>query len=127
MGNLLCAVITKSLITWIARKLLHKAVFTFKNIFVFETIRNSQKDGNVLETICSNYVVIEGEYGNTEYGEEISFAFVRVPYNIKEELKDIDENIEKESYQYELENGMYRSMDKINENFKRLGIDTDKI
>lgn len=93
----------------------------------FDTIRNSQKDGNVLETTCSNYVLIEGEYGNTEYGEEISFAFVRVPYNIKEELKDIDENIEKESYQYELENGMYRSMEKINENFRRLGIDTDKI
>lgn len=93
----------------------------------FDTIRNNKKDGNVLETICSNYVIIEGEYNKEEYGEEISFSFVRVPYNINEELKDVDKNIEKESYQYELENGMYRSMEKVNENFRKLGIDTNKI
>jgi len=93
----------------------------------FDTIRNSNKDGNVLETTCSNYVIIEGEFGNKEYGEEISFNFVRVLYNIKEELKDVDKNIEKENYQYELENGMYRSMDKVNENFEKLGIDIKKI
>lgn len=93
----------------------------------FDTIRNKNKDGNVLETTCSNYVIIEGDYGKKEYEDEISFDFVRVPYDIKEELKDVDKNIEKESYQYELENGMYRSMDKVNENFRRLGIDTDKI
>lgn len=93
----------------------------------FDTIRNKNKDGNVLETTCSNYVIIEGDYGKKEYEDEISFDFVRVLYDIKEELKDVDKNIEKESYQYELENGMYRSMDKVNENFRRLGIDTDKI
>ena len=70
---------------------------------------------------------MQGDYGKKEYEDEISFDFVRVPYDIKEELKDLDKNIEKESYQYELENGMYRSMDKINENFRKLGIDTDKI
>ena len=94
---------------------------------LINTIRNKNKDGNVLETTCSNYVIIEGDYGKKEYEDEISFDFVRVPYDIKEELKDVDKNIEKESYQYELENGMYRSMDKVNENFRRLGIDTDKI
>ena len=93
----------------------------------FDTIRNSKKDGNIIETTCSNYIIIEGEYGKKEYEEEISFNFVRVPYNIDEELKDADKNIEKESYQYELKNGMYRNMDKINENFRKLGIDTDKI
>ena len=93
----------------------------------FDTIRNKNKDGNVLETTCSNYFIIEGDYGKKEYEDEISFDFVRVPYDIKEELKDVDKNIEKESYQYELENGMYRSMDKVNENFRKLGIDTDKI
>lgn len=93
----------------------------------FDTIRNKNKDGNVLETTCSNYIIIEGDYGKKEYEDEISFDFVRVPYDIKEELKDVDKNIEKESYQYELENGMYRSMDKVNENFRRLGIDIDKI
>lgn len=93
----------------------------------FDTIRNKNKDGNVLETTCSNYVIIEGDYGKKEYGEEISFSFIRVSYDIKEELRDVDKNIEKESYQYELENGMYRSMDRVNENFRKLGIDTDKI
>ena len=93
----------------------------------FDAIRNNKKDGNSLETTCSNYIIIEGEYGKKEYEEEISFNFVRVPYNIDEELKDADKNIEKESYQYELKNGMYRNMDKINENFRKLGIDTDKI
>ena len=93
----------------------------------FDTIRNSSKDGNVLETTCSNYVIIEGDYGNEQYGEEISFDFVRVPYDIKEELKDAEKNIEKENYQYELENGMYRNMDKVNGNFAKLGIDISKI
>lgn len=93
----------------------------------FDTIRNKSKDGNVLETTCSNYIIIEGDYGKKEYGEEISFSFIRVSYDIKEELKDVDKNIEKESYQYELENGMYRNMDRVNENFRKLGIDTDKI
>lgn len=93
----------------------------------FDTIRNLQKDGNVLETTCSNYIIIEGDYNNKEYGEEISFNFIRVQYDIKEELRDIDKNIENESYQYELENGMYRNMDKVNENFRKLGIETDRI
>lgn len=36
-------------------------------------------------------------------------------------------NIERESYRFELKQGMYRDMTKINENFKKLGIDVDKI
>lgn len=93
----------------------------------FDTIRNSEKDGNILETTCSNYVVIEGEYDREQYGEEISFEFIRVPYDIKEELKDVDKNIEKESYKFGLENGKYPNMDKVNENFRKLGIDISKI
>lgn len=93
----------------------------------FDTIRNSNKDGNVLETSCSNYVILEGDYDNKEYGEEISFNFVRVPYDINKELEDVDKNIEKESYTYELKNGMYRSMENVNKNFQKLGIDINKI
>ena len=33
----------------------------------FDTIRNKNKDGNVLETTCSNYFIIEGDYGKKEY------------------------------------------------------------
>lgn len=93
----------------------------------FDGIHNPNKDSNSLETTCSNYIIIEGEYGDEDYSKEISFQFIRVMYDIDKELKDKDINIEKEDYEYELKNGMYRNMDKINENFRKLGIDTDKI
>ena len=45
-----------------------------------------------------------------------------------EKLQKIDDlNLEKENYRLELEKGMYRDMASINENFKRLGIDVEKI
>ncbi len=93
----------------------------------FEDIRNSKKDSNVLEITKSNYLIIEGEYGSKEYNSEILFQFVKVPYDIEAELKDEELNIEKESYRDELKNGIYRDMEKINENFKRLGIDINKL
>lgn len=58
---------------------------------------------------------------------EISFQFVKVPYDIDKELEDEELNIEKENYRYELKQGMYRDMTKINENFRKLGMDVDKI
>ena len=91
----------------------------------FDVIRNSLKDSNVFETTKSNYLIIEGEYDSKEYDSDISFQFIKVSYNIDKELED--ENIEKENYQYELRNGMYRNMAKVNENFKKLGIDVDTI
>lgn len=93
----------------------------------FDTIRNINKDSNVLETTRSNYLIIEGEYGSKEYNSEISFQFIRVPYNIDKELEDEYLNIEKDNYRFELKEGRYRNMTKVNENFKRLGIDVDTI
>lgn len=93
----------------------------------FDAIRNDSKDSNVLETTKVNYLIIEGEYGNKEYTSDISFQFVKVPYNIERELQAENLNIEKENYKYELTKGKYRNMTKINENFNRLGIDIDKI
>ena len=93
----------------------------------FDVIRNKSKDSNVLETTKSNYLIIEGEYGSKEYSSEISFQFIKVPYDIDRELEDENLNIEKENYRFELKQGMYRDMTKINENFKKLGIDVDKI
>ena len=93
----------------------------------FDVIRNKEKDANILETTKSNYLIIEGEYGSKEYTSDISFQFIKVPYDIEKELKDEDLNLEKENYRFELEKGMYRDMTKINENFKRLGIDVEKI
>lgn len=93
----------------------------------FDVVRNPEKDGDVLETTKSNYLIIEGEYGSQEYTSEISFQFIKVPYDIDKELEDETLNIEKDSYRFELKEGRYRNMTKINDNFKRLGVDVDKI
>lgn len=93
----------------------------------FDVIRNTAKDSKALETTKSNYLIIEGEYGSKDYSSDISFQFIKVPYDIKKELEDEDLNIEKENYRFEIEQGMYRNMSKVNQNFKRLGIDVDKI
>ena len=93
----------------------------------FDVIRNKNKDSNVLETTKSNYLIIEGEYGSKEYSSDIAFQFIKVPYDIDKELEDEKINIEKENYRFELEQGMYRDMTKINENFRRLGVDVEKI
>ena len=93
----------------------------------FDAIRNKNKDSNVLETTKGNYLIIEGEYGSQEYSSDISFQFIKVPYDIDKELEDENLNIEKENYRFELKQGMYNDMTKINENFKKLGIDVDKI
>ena len=92
-----------------------------------DAIRNKNKDSNVLETTRSNYLIIEGEYGSREYTSDISFQFIKLPYNIDKELEDECINIEKENYRFELKQGMYRDMTRINDNFKKLGIDVDKI
>ena len=93
----------------------------------FDVIRNDRKDSNVLETTKACYLIIEGKYGSKEYDSEISFQFVKVPYDIEKELEDEYKNIEKESYRCELTKGMYRDMSKINEGYRKLGIDVDKI
>ena len=93
----------------------------------FDVIRNKNKDSNVLETTKSNYLIIEGEYGSKKYSSDIAFQFIKVPYDIDKELEDENLNIEKENYRFELKQGMYRDMTKINDNFRRLGVDVDKI
>ena len=93
----------------------------------FNPIRNPNKDSNWLETTKANYLIIEGEFGSKEYNSEISYQFVRVPYNIEKELEDEYLNIEKENYRFEVIEGKYRNMTKINDNYRSLGIDPDKI
>lgn len=93
----------------------------------FNTIRNDEKDSNALETTKSNYLIIEGDFGAQEYTAEISYQFIRVPYDIEKELADEHLNLESENYRYEIMEGKYRDMTKVNEGFKKLGIDVDKI
>ena len=72
-------------------------------------------------------MILEGEYGKKEYTDDISFQFIRVPYDINEELKDEYLNLEKENYRYELTEGKYRDMTKIEDGFRKMGIDVDSI
>lgn len=90
----------------------------------FDVIRNEKKDSNILETTKSNYLIIEGDYNSKEYNSEISFQFIKTPYDIEKELENQEENIEKENYKYELIQGKYRNMEKIKDNLKKLGINT---
>ncbi len=93
----------------------------------FDVVRNPLKDSNVLETTKANYLIIEGEYGSTKYDSDISFQYVKVPYDIDKELDSDRLNIEKENYTYELKEGKYRDMTKIYNNFEKLNIDVDNI
>lgn len=93
----------------------------------FDVIRNKDKDSNVLETTKSNYLIIEGEYGSKQYNSDIVFQFVKVPYDIDKELKDENLNIEKDNYRFELKQGKYRDMNKLNEYFRKIGINVDNI
>lgn len=93
----------------------------------FDTIRNPKRDSNVLETTRANYLIIEGEFGSKEYNSEILYQFIMVPYNIDKELEDENLNIEKENYRIEILEGKYRDMTKVNENYRKLGINPDTI
>lgn len=95
--------------------------------FSFDVIRNKEKDANLLETTVANYLIIEGDYGTEEYTKNgISFEFRRVRYDIEKELNCKTDNPEKDAYLFEIRNGMYGNMQKIYDNFKKLGVDIDK-
>ena len=89
----------------------------------FDVIRNKDKDSSIQETCKSFYLIIEGEYGRKEYDSDISFQFVKVPYDIDKELEDENINLEKESYRIELKEGRYRNMGKIEKYFKDIGVE----
>ena len=93
----------------------------------YDVIRNDSKDSSKLETTKSYYMIIEGEYGSKEYTSDVSFQFIKVPYNIDKELEDEYLNIEKENYRSELKEGKYRDMTKIKDNFRKMGINADLI
>ena len=91
----------------------------------FCLIRNPEKDSDVKEIRQANYVILEGEFGATDYSDSFSIEFIRVPYNIEKELEGKD-YFEKEETEFEIREATYRNMKKINENFARLGINTNE-
>lgn len=87
----------------------------------YNVIRKDEKDSSVEEITKAFYVIIEGNLGEREYDDAFSYQFIRVPYNIEKELETKPE-LEQESYEYELRHGKYRNMKKVEDNFKRIGI-----
>lgn len=91
-----------------------------------EIIRNEKRDADDIETTQAVYLILEGDYGKREPAP-ISWQFVRVPYDIEEELKNSKYNVEYKEYASELLYGKYRNMDKVYKNLKKVGVDTNKI
>jgi len=79
---------------------------------------DEEKNASNMEVTRANYLILEGNLNQKEYGE-ISFQFVKVPYDIEKELDSTKFNIEKENYELELRKGRYRDMEKMNEYLKQ--------
>lgn len=89
-------------------------------------VRNDCKDGNILNTTCINYVILEGVLDSKEY-TSMDIDFIQVPYDIDKELADSKNIAESDSLYYELKYGRYRDIKKINNILISDGIDVDKI
>jgi protein phosphatase len=92
-----------------------------------DVFRNDLKDGDIKNTACVNYLIIEGNVDSHNMDDSISYEFVNLSYDIEKELKSNTDNIEFESYKEEIINGKYRNMEKIYKSFIDRGIDIDKI
>ena len=88
----------------------------------FDVIRKGDFDSDKRETTNAHYLIIEGKYDVKNYGDGISFQLVRIPYDINKELEDIEDNLEPDVYKYEIQEGMYRDMTKIEKAYKEKGV-----
>lgn len=88
----------------------------------FDVIRDKDFDSDVRETTNAHYVILEGKLNEKDHTAPIGIEFCRVPYNMEKELEDVDKNLEKDTYLYELPNGMYRDMVKVLKGFKDKGV-----
>lgn len=89
-------------------------------------VRNDSKDGNILNTTCVNYVILDGDLNSNKYSS-IHIDFVQVQYNIDKELNASKNIIESNDLYYELKHGKYRDSKKINNILINDGIDINKI
>lgn len=93
----------------------------------YDVFRNPLKDGNVLNTITANYLILSGNLNSHNLNDDISYEFVNISYDIDKELKENKDNIEYNEYETELKNGMYRNIEWVNKTFELRGIDKNKI
>ena len=76
-------------------------------------------DANSKEITQAHYFIMEGNFGSKEYDGTLSFQFIRVPYDITKELNSKKENIERDAYVIELQEGKYRDTKKLINAFKK--------
>lgn len=91
-----------------------------------DVVRNDNFDANTNEITQAHYLIVEGNLGSKEYDSSLSFQFIRIPYDIKKELSSFKENIERDAYIIELEQGKYREPTKLVKSFKQRNIDMKK-
>jgi len=91
-----------------------------------EYVRNPNKDANVLNTTCANYVILEGKFDSNEYNT-LDIDFIHVQYDIDKEIEESKDVYDRDSFYYELKHGIYRNTEKINKILIKDGIDINDI
>lgn len=92
-----------------------------------DVFRNDLKDGNVKNTTVANYLILKGNMNSKNIDDRISYELVNVPYDIEKELSENKDNIELETYEENLRNGLYGDMEKIYKSFELRGIKREDI
>ena len=57
----------------------------------YTEVRESERDRIITELAGYKYAIITGDFDSRKLGS-ISFEFVRVPYNIKEEIEELEKS-----------------------------------
>lgn len=71
--------------------------------------------------------IMNFQYEISDIELEVYAGKLNKDINLVEEVNKLYWMDKKENYRFELKEGMYRDMTKINDNFRRLGIDVEKI
>lgn len=90
-----------------------------------EVVRSDNFNASNQETTKANYLIIEGNLNSKTYDSEISFQFIRIPYNQEKELNNNIPNPEKEAYTSEILYGKYRDPEKLIKSFKERQINVE--
>jgi len=82
-----------------------------------EIIRDDLKDASSMEVTKAFYLIIEGELNSKEYSNNLSFNFIRVPYDIEKELENSKGLKELDKFKIELREAKPRNINELKEKF----------
>ena len=78
-----------------------------------DCIRSEERDGDARNTAVISYLILKGEPDSRDWGKELAYELISIPYDIEAELAANEDNIEFEDYRKELRDGWYRDMAKV--------------